>query len=108
MNGFKVHVLASLLLHQPLVANALGVEGVVAVQLAGTEIEHEHLVVIQRPHAVRPRRLQPVRALQVAADGQVGGKHLQNDGLQIAVLEEAHFVQTVYEGLVIVSPYRGK
>ena len=97
VNRLEIHVLARVLLHQSLVRDAVGRERRVSVKLRRSEIEHEHLVIVQRPHAMRTGRLQPVRALKVATYSQVASEDLEDDRFQVPIINQTDLKHANYK-----------
>lgn len=71
LDCLEVEVVALELLQHVGAVDALGPHVLVAHQLRGPKDEGQKVVVVQAPHAVRPRRLQPVLRLQLAHHRQV-------------------------------------
>lgn len=97
-NARVVHVVFAELIQDLRIVDRLGFEVLVPFELRTAKQERQEMVVVQTPHTMAARRLQPVRRLHVAHHLDVPPKDAQDKSrrfarqIEDAQLDKAHSV----------------
>lgn len=96
MNCLKIHIFIRLLSHQPDITNTIRIILRIVMKLTRSEIEHKHLIIVQRPGTMTPCGFKHVLTLKMTTDGEITSENTKNNALQIRFLDNLEFVKAIY------------